>query len=160
SATWVVVATLVPAQSRPYIDGTTNNSAVGMVVGYNFLTRFKGLGMDATDMGSVVTSQTSPGAADAGADHPGHTGGTGSGTSAREGADSGHVAQRTGRRGPGMGNSDLKMFSPGLASQTGWLYPLAASGLVCGFAVARRRRVPRTDPALGGYLMWGVWLAA
>lgn len=58
-----------------------------------------------------------------------------------------------------MGDSVLKMFSPGLATQTGWLYPLAACGLVWGPAVAWRRRVPRTDPVLAGHLLWGVWLA-
>lgn len=38
SASWVLLATVTPAKDRPYIDGTTDNSAYSMVVGYNFLT--------------------------------------------------------------------------------------------------------------------------
>src|SRR2546428_2067920 len=44
SGSWVALATVVPAQDRPYIDGTTNNSAFDMVVGYNFLNRFTSVG--------------------------------------------------------------------------------------------------------------------
>ncbi|MFJ8357094.1 glycosyltransferase family 39 protein [Streptomyces sp. NPDC093984] len=152
SASWVAVATAVPAQSRPYIDGTTNNSAVGMVVGYNFLTRFTSLGVDAADTGSVVAGETGP-------THAATDSGSGDGSSTGEAGGTVHTAGRAHHRGPGMGNSVLKMFSPGLATQTGWLYPLAGCGLVWGLAAARRRRVPRTDPALAGYLLWGVWLA-
>ncbi|MFB6958923.1 ArnT family glycosyltransferase [Streptomyces sp. NPDC056309] len=153
SASWVAVATVVPTQSRPYIDGTTNNSAVGMVVGYNFLTRFTSLGVDAAHTGSVVAGETGPNAAggDAGSKH---------GTSTHDEGGTGPAARRAAHhRSPGMGNSVLKMFSPGLATQTGWLYPLAACDLVWALAAARRRRVSRTDPALAGSVMWGVWLA-
>ncbi|MEU0966445.1 glycosyltransferase family 39 protein [Streptomyces sp. NPDC005917] len=123
SLSWMLIATLTPASARPYLDGTTDNSAVGLVVGYNFLTRFHSLGINAAGTGSIVADQA-------------HN----------------HVSAR-------MGDSVLKMFSPGIATQTGWLYPLAALGLVAGALTLRRRRVPRTDPALAGYLMWGVWLA-
>ncbi|MCZ0985772.1 hypothetical protein O1M54_09195 [Streptomyces diastatochromogenes] len=47
------------------------------------------------------------------------------------------------------------MFGLGLATQTGWLYPLAAFGLVGGVLALRRRGLPRTDPLLAGYLLWG-----
>ena len=127
SASWAAVATLTPLRDRPYLDGTTNNSPFGLIVGYNFLGRFNGLGATAVGMGGVATGQSGP-----------------------------HAAATAGR----LSDSALKMFSPGLATQTGWLYPLAAVGLVWGLAVARRRRVPRTDPALAGHLMWGTWLAA
>ncbi|MFJ5838044.1 glycosyltransferase family 39 protein [Streptomyces shenzhenensis] len=125
SLSWMLVATLTPAGSRPYLDGTTDNSAFGMVVGYNFLTRFHALGIDAAGTGSIVTGRPA---------HPG---------------------------GPpvSMGDSVWKMFSPGLATQTGWLYPLAALGLVGGLVALWRRRVPRTDRLLAGHVLWGVWLA-
>jgi 4-amino-4-deoxy-L-arabinose transferase-like glycosyltransferase len=48
------------------------------------------------------------------------------------------------------------MFRDGVASQVGWLYPLALLGLVVGLVV--RWRAPRTDRARAGYLMWGLWL--
>ncbi|MFI9646426.1 glycosyltransferase family 39 protein [Streptomyces sp. NPDC052040] len=126
SASWMAVAAVVPAQSRPYIDGTTDNSAYSMVVGYNFLTRFGSVGVDAGGTGSV---------------------------------DAGQTVHRAAGTGPGMGDSVLKMFSPGLATQTGWLYPLAAVALAWGLALAWRRRPARTDREFAGLLLWGVWLA-
>jgi 4-amino-4-deoxy-L-arabinose transferase-like glycosyltransferase len=40
SLSWIALYTFTPAGSRPYIDGTTNNSAIAMVFGYNGLERF------------------------------------------------------------------------------------------------------------------------
>jgi 4-amino-4-deoxy-L-arabinose transferase-like glycosyltransferase len=40
SLSWVALMTLVPAKDRPYVDGSTDNSAVAMVFGYNGLGRF------------------------------------------------------------------------------------------------------------------------
>jgi len=40
SLSWVALMTVVPAKDRPYVDGSTNNSAVAMVFGYNALERF------------------------------------------------------------------------------------------------------------------------
>ena len=40
SLSWIALYTFTPATSRPYIDGTTNNSAIAMVFGYNALERF------------------------------------------------------------------------------------------------------------------------
>ncbi|GGX47921.1 hypothetical protein GCM10010341_81970 [Streptomyces noursei] len=48
------------------------------------------------------------------------------------------------------------MFGPSLASQTGWLYPLAAVAAVCGLLWRRGR--PRTDRIRTGFVLWGTWL--
>jgi 4-amino-4-deoxy-L-arabinose transferase-like glycosyltransferase len=40
SASWMAAVTLTPPSQRPYVDGTTNNSAFAMVVGYNGVSRF------------------------------------------------------------------------------------------------------------------------
>ncbi|WP_269470736.1 glycosyltransferase family 39 protein [Streptomyces humicola] len=40
SLSWVMLMTFVPAKDRPYVDGSTNNSAIAMVFGYNGLERF------------------------------------------------------------------------------------------------------------------------
>ncbi|MDF3300189.1 ArnT family glycosyltransferase [Streptomyces tropicalis] len=125
SVSWMLVATLTPGSARPYLDGTTDDSAFGLVVGYNFLTRFHAVGIDAAGTGSVVPNEI----------------------------------LRVAGTSPGMGNSTWKMFSPGLATQTGWLYPLAAFGLAGGAAALWRRRAARTDRALAGQVLWGVWLA-
>ncbi|UXY21276.1 glycosyltransferase family 39 protein [Streptomyces cynarae] len=57
SASWMLAVTLTPAKDRPYVDGTTNNSAFSMVVGYNFLNRFSSLGISAASTGSVSATQ-------------------------------------------------------------------------------------------------------
>jgi 4-amino-4-deoxy-L-arabinose transferase-like glycosyltransferase len=53
SLAWVVMVALVPANSRPYIDGTTNNNPFSMVFGYNGLTRFSSLGITPASVGAV-----------------------------------------------------------------------------------------------------------
>ncbi|ARF53340.1 ArnT family glycosyltransferase [Streptomyces gilvosporeus] len=131
SASWVLLVTLTPAKDRPYVDGTTNNSAVSQVVGYNFLSRFSSLGISAKDTGSVSV-QTMAGTAPAKA------------SSSRSGPRA--TAARWG-----------KMFGPSLASQVGWLYPAAALAVVCGLGWRRGR--PRTDPLRAGFVLWGMWLA-
>jgi 4-amino-4-deoxy-L-arabinose transferase-like glycosyltransferase len=40
SLSWIALYTFTPASDRPYIDGSTNNSAIAMVFGYNGLERF------------------------------------------------------------------------------------------------------------------------
>ncbi|WP_308195478.1 glycosyltransferase family 39 protein [Dactylosporangium sp. AC04546] len=40
SVSWVALYELTPDASRPYVDGSTNNSAIAMVFGYNGFDRF------------------------------------------------------------------------------------------------------------------------
>ena len=40
SLSWIALYTVTPASDRPYVDGSTNNSAAAMVFGYNGLERF------------------------------------------------------------------------------------------------------------------------
>lgn len=63
SLSWVVMVALVPAGSRPYIDGTTNNNPFSMVFGYNGLTRFGSLGINAASVGAVSQARGGGGAA-------------------------------------------------------------------------------------------------
>nr|WP_240942684.1 glycosyltransferase family 39 protein [Planosporangium thailandense] len=49
------------------------------------------------------------------------------------------------------------MLGADVASQVGWLYPLAVIGLVCG--IWWRGRTPRTDAVRAGFLLFGGWLA-
>jgi 4-amino-4-deoxy-L-arabinose transferase-like glycosyltransferase len=48
SAIWVVPMLLIPASSRPYIDGSMDNSVLSMVFGYNAFNRF-GLSNDGAE---------------------------------------------------------------------------------------------------------------
>ncbi|MGN5381563.1 hypothetical protein ACQ4WX_44060 [Streptomyces lasalocidi] len=92
SASWMLAVTLTPAQDRPYVDGTTNNSAFSMVVGYNFLTRFSSLGISAASTGSISSTQGGGGGGHARTGQgPGQAAGrgTGSGTGPATGAGTG-----------------------------------------------------------------------
>ncbi|WP_394815913.1 mannosyltransferase YkcB-related protein [Streptomyces gibsoniae] len=218
SASWMLAVTLTPGKDRPYVDGTTNNSAFSMVVGYNFLNRFSSLGISAASTGSVSATQGGGGGhggpnGATGANRTGQGGpagqyglngksgagryggsgrqdgalqGTGqkNGTGASRGTHHRHTgvagaqgsqafqgqaggqaggswAGAKGQAGGGGGlgggqNGWSKMFGTALASQTGWLYPIAAVALVCG--LLWRRGKPRTDRIRSGFALWGTWL--
>jgi len=95
---WVVLASVVPASMRPYIDGSTNNSAWSMVFDYNLFSRYE-----------------------------------------------------TGASGVGW----TYLLGSSVATQVGWLYPVALIGLALGLSGRR----PRTDVVRAGFVMWGLWLA-
>ncbi|MEU7300463.1 glycosyltransferase family 39 protein [Streptomyces sp. NPDC007206] len=165
SASWMLAVALTPAKDRPYVDGTTTNSAFSMVVGYNFLSRFSSLGVSAASTGSVSATQGGgagrvfPGttAGDAGRRSTGALGAGG----ARAGQDGGLLRDARGAAGGGAfgrgQNGWSKMFATSLASQTGWFYPIAAVAAVCGLLWCRGR--PRTDRLRAGYVLWSGWLA-
>ncbi|TDU02909.1 4-amino-4-deoxy-L-arabinose transferase-like glycosyltransferase [Streptomyces sp. 846.5] len=127
SLSWMTAVSLTPASDRPYVDGTTDNSVFSMVVGYNFLSRFSGLGLSAASTGSVAAvSGTSTGTPDSTKTPEPRTGGQYGWT---------------------------KLFVKPLGSQVGWLYPSALAGVALG--LRRRRSRPRTDRQRSGYLLWG-----
>ncbi|WP_370130157.1 ArnT family glycosyltransferase [Streptacidiphilus sp. EB103A] len=61
SLSYITVVALTPAADRPYIDGTTGNSVFSMVFGYNFLTRFQGIGVSTAQIGTVAAQSGSAG---------------------------------------------------------------------------------------------------
>lgn len=134
SAFWMVSVALTPTADRPYIDGTTNNSVVAMVVGYNGLGRF----------GPVHIS---------GAIDSGQSGATSAVAKPAGAAEAGPLVLA----GQSQTADSAKLLRGDLATQIGWLYPPAA--LALAFGLWWRRRAPRTDTARGGLLMWGLWLA-
>src|ERR1700761_5471425 len=107
SLSWIALYTFTPAQDRPYVDGSTNNSAVSMVFGYNGLERF-GISVP----GSVTSgpgvggggARTGPVARAAGG-APGGTapGGSGTGTAPGGNAAGGAGGGGTGAPGGGAG---------------------------------------------------------
>ena len=59
SMSWIALYTFTPAADRPYVDGSTNNSAIAMVFGYNGVERFGISFPGAVTSGPGVTSGTS-----------------------------------------------------------------------------------------------------
>jgi 4-amino-4-deoxy-L-arabinose transferase-like glycosyltransferase len=136
SLSWIALYTLTPAGDRPYIDGSTNNSAISMVFGYNGLGRF-----GVSFPGSVVSM-------------------FGGGRHAQAGQLGAlmHELQHAGfgmRSGGGWGKLAGSEFGP----QISWLFPLAFLAMVCGLLWCRRDDgSDRTRT--GGFIMWGTWLVS
>jgi hypothetical protein len=61
SLSWIALYTFTPAASRPYVDGSVNNSALAMVFGYNGLERFAVLVPGAISSGPGVMVQVTNG---------------------------------------------------------------------------------------------------
>ncbi|MQY30339.1 ArnT family glycosyltransferase [Nocardia aurantia] len=125
SAGWyVALVQLWPADSRPYIGGSTDNSLWQLAVGYNGLGRLLG--------------------------HHGRAATTTHGGQAAQHTQSHFAAMSGGESGP------TRLLRDGLATEFGWLLPVAVLGLIAGLWLTRR--APRTDPDRAGRLLWGGWL--
>ena len=168
SLSWIALYTFTPAKDRPYVDGSTNNSAISMVFGYNGLERF-GISVP----GSVTSGPGVSGGAGARRTPAGGAGGTGGalgGTGTAPGGISGTGGAAGGAGGAGgfaapggqatgsasFGQGWTKLLGSEFGPQVGWLYPLAVLALIFGLLWTRRAR--RTDQVRAGFVMWGVWL--
>ena len=129
SGWWVAVVELLPASARPYIGGSTTNSALELLLGYDGLGRIFGGGR-------------------------GPAGGTGLG-SANDGL---AFNNPVGRGGPSFGGDPgpLRLFNDQFGGQVAWLLPAALLALAVGLIAYRR--AARTDRRVAGYLLWGGWL--
>ena len=140
SLSWIMLYTLTPAKDRPYVDGSTDNSAFAMVFGYNGLERF-GINV--------------PGAVSSG---PGITGGSRAlGRAANDlGAATPAGTAAAGGGAPHVGGGLTKLISGGFGPEIAWLLPLALLTLAVGVVACGRAR--RTDQQRAGLIMWGTWL--
>jgi 4-amino-4-deoxy-L-arabinose transferase-like glycosyltransferase len=109
SFSWMTAIALVPANRRPFIDGTTDNNIFTMVLGYNGINRFIANFMP----GALTNDPISRGPLE---------------------------ARPVGLVPAGLTHNPTKFFVPVYASQIGWIYPLAALGLLLGIFVIRRSR--------------------
>ncbi|GCD47664.1 ArnT family glycosyltransferase [Streptomyces paromomycinus] len=142
SLSWALMMTFTPKDTRPYADGTTNNSASSMVFEYNGFGRLGKPDGAGARTGAAISQARGA--------KSGGTGGTsGTGTAAANGnpravsgSDAGNYAWH-------------KLLTVRLAAQIGWLYPLALIGLA--FGLLRRER-PRTVRTRAGWVLWGTWL--
>jgi 4-amino-4-deoxy-L-arabinose transferase-like glycosyltransferase len=131
SGWWVAIVTLIPAADRPFIGGSTDNSVLNLVLGYDGLSR----------LGSAF-------------------GGVAGGLAETLGGAVGGIGGGRGFGGGGAGFSGepglLRLFNTDLGGEISWLLPLSGVALLVGLWV--HRRAPRTDLARAGYVLWGGWL--
>lgn len=129
SAGWFVALTLVwPASSRPYIAGSTDNSFMDLVLGYNGFARVLGrnhMNFGTNDpLGNSVGNQLR------------HAGGFGGMGDQKEGLS--------------------RLFAGEFGFEIGWLIPAALLAFV--LVLVARGRAPRTDPVRAGAVLFGGWL--
>ena len=129
SGWWVAIVELLPASGRPYIGGSTTNSALELLLGYDGLGRIFG---GARGPASVGLGSSADGLA---------------------------FNNPVGRGGPSFGGDPgvFRLFNDQFGGQVGWLLPAALLALAVGLIAYRR--AARTDRRLAGYLLWGGWLS-
>lgn len=132
SASWMVIVDSIPAEDRPYIGGSKDNSVAELVTGHNGLARLASKGGPGGQPGANgPANQTVPG------------GGPGGGPDG----------------GPGFSGEPgfLRLFNEKMGGQISWLLPISVLGLAIGLIAQGRK--PRTDQARAAFMLWGIWLA-
>jgi len=143
SAGWFVVLTILwPASSRPYMAGSTDNSFMNLVLGYNGFGRVLGKNhMGRTDPDKPSTVHTLTG------EHAGHA--------------AGETIKTAGHHGFGMGDQTQglpRLFTGEFGFEIGWLVPAALLATV--LVLISRGRAPRTDRVRAGAILFGGWLVS
>ena len=135
SSGWFVVLTLLwPASSRPYLAGSTDNSFMNLVLGYNGFARVLGHHTGQHPGGNQGVIGSAAGArVYAGASAHGGWGGFGAQT-----------------------HGVARLFSGEFAFEIGWLVPAALLAIV--IVIVARRHAPRTDLVRAGAMLFGGWL--
>jgi 4-amino-4-deoxy-L-arabinose transferase-like glycosyltransferase len=129
SAGWFVLLTLLwPAESRPYIAGSTDNNFMNLVLGYNGFARI--LGRNHTGFGP-----------------PDQVVGSAAGAQLGQGSHHGFGGQSQGWS---------RLFAGEFGFEIGWLVPAALLATV--LVVLSRGRAPRTDLVRGAAILFGGWL--
>jgi 4-amino-4-deoxy-L-arabinose transferase-like glycosyltransferase len=146
SLSWITAYDLTPPDERPYVGSSTDNSMLELAVGHNGIERFvhrrhRPPAAQRPDAGAAQRS-----AADT-AQPP------------VAGADPAAIqaARRVayGRAADHVPAGLLRLADRHLASQTGWLFPLALLGLAA--ALARTKQGPSRDPRRLSLLLWALW---
>jgi 4-amino-4-deoxy-L-arabinose transferase-like glycosyltransferase len=140
SAGWYVLLTILwPASSRPYMAGSTDNSFMNLVLGYNGFGRVLGknhMGKGPSDGPAQVHTITG--------EHIGHAAG--------EAIDPSHGHGGFGNQIQGL----PRLFTGEFGYEIGWLIPAALLATV--LVLISRGRAPRTDLVRAGAILFGTWL--
>jgi hypothetical protein len=134
SAGWYVVLTMLwPSDSRPYMAGSTNNSFMNLVLGYN-------------GFGRVLGNHGGGGAPPADCPQPAFV------KEIRELIEHHHGGFAAFGGQPGL----TRLFTGEWGFEISFLLPAALVALV--IVLISRGRAPRTDPMRAGVIVFGVWM--
>ena len=126
SLAWATAVDLTPANQRPWVGSTTNNSELSLALGYNGLQRL--LGHSNGTAGGGAPSGA-PGQAPA-APGPTDDGGTRAALQPPSGGPGGGGNGGPGGTGENGAKGVLRLLDQQLGGQIGWLLPVALLGLV------------------------------
>ncbi|AQZ70394.1 hypothetical protein BKM31_14625 [[Actinomadura] parvosata subsp. kistnae] len=156
---WVALVDLWPGE-KPYIGGSTDGTALDLVLGYNGLGRIFGEG--GPGFGGGGPGGGGPPEMPGGFQFPGSNGEPPASYTGSPAPYGDFPMPRGG--GGGMFGGDAgpgRMFNDAVGGQVSWLLPLALLIIagVAVLAVLARRRGTAVGPAeRGGWLLWGGWL--
>jgi 4-amino-4-deoxy-L-arabinose transferase-like glycosyltransferase len=176
SLCWVAVADLSPTNARPFIGGSTDNTALDLAIGYRGIGRVTGSDYTSNGPGGNQSGPPvgvgGPGGNQSGSPvGVGGPGGTQSGPPGGLGGPGGPGALggRGGLRPGTTGGSGTfvvdefggstgvtRMFNNGMGDQVTWLAPLVGMAALGGLVHALRRR--RRDARLGSLLLFVGWI--
>ena len=151
SLSWALYVDSVPADERPYIGSSSDNTVMGLITGHNGTSRlFSGRNNPFTPRAGLQTAPATDGPdgfnPNASPDNP----------NGQVPADDGGQSQpmfswETGA--PGL----WRFFQPPLAAEMSWLLPFALFSLFV-IAFQSKIKLPVESGAHLGLLMWGGWL--
>lgn len=153
SFSWAVAVDLTPADERPYIGSSDDNSVMSLIIGYNGLQRLLGGGWNRLfdQNGTPPAIPQAP-----------VTGGYGTIPGAIADAPSTDAPKAPNNVGSAFSNETglpglLRFFLPPLAKEMSWLLPFALAGILLGL-FTQRMRLPVRSGAHKAMLLWGGWL--
>lgn len=173
SLAWVITVDLTPADARPYVGSSSNNTVTELIVGHNGLARLlpegrnwmARLGLTSADDDRASAPPVPPGGQrpHPPAGQPPAGGNPGPPPSEQDGGPPGQTSAPPPQQDGGGGLGDeigepglLRLFNRQLAGQTSWLLPLAVIGLLAAAAQTRLRWPPTRRHQ--NLLLWAAWL--
>ncbi len=167
SLSWAVAVDLTPADQRPYVGSSDNNSVLNLALGYNGLERLtrSGFGGGIRPPNGAYRRSPQPGAGPNGSSAQFEPQANGSFLPPGQGQNAPPARARPGRQrggGPGGGlpgagsAGPLRLFTAPLSKETSWLLPfgLFSAALLLFRTHLRWPLAPRHQ----AFVLWGGWL--
>lgn len=176
SLSWALVVDSVPASSRPYIDSSTNNTVLELIIGHNGAERFSLSSSDkGNGRGGAPGGMPSQGQSNGGLQRGGFNGGPGNGQNpggfgGGPNGGGGAPGGRQGSRSSGGSSSQLqgtfggettsgltRLFSKNILSdQIVWFIPLAVIGFIAA-AIREKLRFKLDNKRKQSLVLWFLW---
>ncbi len=154
SLSWAIAVDLTPAEQRPYVGSSQDNTVLELIIGHNGLKRLLPGGLRALTR-TLSASPRGQGAPTGSADTSAPTRPPGNPAMPDGNAGQAPRAQPVGRSETGAAGA-LRLLNEQLAGQISWFLPLAVLGFVV-VATSEKLRLPlsRRQQSL---LLWAMWL--